>query len=820
MADVEKIIPSGPGKDTLRTGVVKFNKAIDSVNTFQKQVDQIVVKGDSSVEAAQARVNASGAVYPTLQARLNEADGRIDDAQAKASNPLAALSTAGYKIPLSDLSDEVKIAMTGTTGITTAKGYYENNRGVEYPLKNLTRDGTLYTVSNTVKDAILDARVINATPGKLYSISYIAKGFNGSYGFSVEEYDEATFASNSAGSRRLVASYVNFPFTDPANGIVTRVIEVEGKVFIVTIDYSKITSTGINITQSTTGLAYGTTIDKGNYVYKTAYNIGLGYLENNRGVDYPLRSVVRDGVKSPISQEVKDVILDAKVINAEQGKYYTIAYIANGYSDSYGFTIRQYDKATFSTDSLSSESQLITYVQEKYSVPLENPVTRVVNVGDLIFVITLDYSKIKMNFLNINSIKSGIEHGWSAIIDENNYIFKKKRTIEVGKDRYSFPLVAYKSGTTLGIKFEYSDVQNMIVEFDLLGINQITHLKRIFLQDKVGGTHDLDMFSNRTLLNEVLSDWISPYRLTALNNTINNPRLFTTGANHGTDNGEGLPTARNGGARIFVDDMELRDGETAFAREKVVIETIQYVSCWNAINLSTGAKRDSLKETIKYTITPGNIAVSHNQEALEDLMNKDYGGLQSTKGAWGDKIYFMDDPAAPIVYDISGTNTAQSSLKANGLPERWVTKKGGNVLVAYFDKEIGLGNRQYVNDTESPLYTTGTKIYGRLIWNGNGVMMRAGESFYWVGGYTFTKGLNCPGAETAYKIRNHGGKKVYVVDFNNAATSTYLQVDPTDFNKKITVIEKSSSITVDNYISAKGLKISASGYGQLKFTVN
>lgn len=757
--------------------------------------------------------------YPKMNEAItqsNEAKIKADDALAKSNNPLATLSSAGYKIALSDLSPEVQNAMTGTTGITTAKGYIENNRGVDYPLRNLTKDGQVHAVSQTVKDAVLDAKVLNATPGKIYAISYISKGNNGSYGLTVDEFDEATFSSNSASSRRRVAYYVDFPFSAPLDNVTTRVIEKEGKVFIVTVDYSKITTTALNISETTAGVAQGAVIDKGNYVYKPSFPVGLGKFENNRGVDYPLKSVIKDGVKSPVSQTVKDVILDAKVINAVQGKYYTIAYISNGFNGSYGITINQYDKAGFGSNSAASESQVTYYMNEPFEAPAENLVTRVLNAGDLIFVITIDYSKIPTNNLNLSNTSLG--QALSAVIDESNYIFQKKQTIEAGKDRYSFPMAALKTGTTLAVKFVYSDTQNMIIEFDLLGINQITHLKRLYLQDKVAGTLDNDLYANRVLLYEASSDWISPYRIEALNNG-NGNSLFTTGANHGTVNGEGFPTARNGGAKIFADNLELRDGEVAFAREKVVIETVQFVSAFNTIDLNTGAKRDSLKETIKHTITPGNIAVSLNFEALEDLLVKNYAGLQMQKGVWGSSVYFMEDAAAPMVYDITGANSATSSTKANAQPDRWVAKSSGNTVVAYYDKEIGLGSRAYVSDTEAMLYTTGTKLYGKLIYNTNGVTLTAGDSFYWCGGYTFTKGLNCPGAETAYIIRLNSGKKVYVVDFISAA-NTYLQVEPADFNKKITILEKSASVTADNYVSAKGLKISASGYGQIKFTVN
>jgi hypothetical protein len=756
--------------------------------------------------------------YPKLNETItqsNDAKVKADDALAKANNPLATLSSAGYKIMLSDLSTEVQNSMTGTTGITTAKGYIENNRGVDYPLRNLTKDGQVYAVSQTVKDVVLDAKVLNASPGKIYAITYISKGNNSSYGFTVDEFDESTFSTSSASSRRRVVYYVDFPFSAPLDNITTRVIEKEGKVFIVTIDYSKITTSALNISETVAGVAQGAVIDKGNYVIKPDYPVGLGQFENNRGVDFPLRAIVKDGVKSPVSQTVKEVILDVKVINAIQGKYYSIAYVANGFNGSYGITIDQYDKSTFATNSASSKSQVTYYLNTPFSAPTENPVTRILNAGDLIFVITLDYSKIPLDNLNINSTASG--QALSAVIDESCYIFQKQQTIETGTDKYSFPMVALKTGTTLAAKFVYSDSQNMIIEFDLLGINQITHLKRIYTQDKVAGTMDNDLYANRVLLYEASSDWISPYRIEALSNG-NGNSLFTTGANHGTNNGEGFPTARNGGAKIYVDDMELRDGEVSFAREKVVIETVQYVSAFNAVNLTTGDKRDSLKETIKYTITPGNLAVSLNFEALEDLNVKNYAGLQMQKGVWGNKIYFMEDAALPTVYDISGANSAQSSTKANGQPDRWVAKGSSHTVVAYYDEEIGLGDRVYVDTTETMLYTTGTKIYGKLLYNAAGRTLLAGDSMYWCGGYTFTQGLSCPGAETAYKIRNSGGQKVYVVDFITAA-NTFLQVDASDYNKKITVIEKSSSITVDNYITAKGLKIAASGYGQLKFTV-
>ncbi|MBT2601430.1 MULTISPECIES: hypothetical protein [unclassified Oceanobacillus] len=48
-------------------------ESVNQVNNIQRQVDQIVVEGDSSVEAAQARVDAEGVSHNTLKER-NDSD--------------------------------------------------------------------------------------------------------------------------------------------------------------------------------------------------------------------------------------------------------------------------------------------------------------------------------------------------------------------------------------------------------------------------------------------------------------------------------------------------------------------------------------------------------------------------------------------------------------------------------------------------------------------------------------------------------------------------------------------------------------------------
>lgn len=649
-----------------------YNQGVDKVDAElelqKKRVDDLIIKAPQPSEIVDARGE-----FPVLRDRMENIDTKSDvavekstDAQAKATNPLGAMLSAGQKVTMDLLANDVKEAMVGNTGITTAKGYLENNRGVIFPLMNVTRDGVLYTVSETVKNVLLDAKVINAKKGKIYAVTYIANGLSGSYGVSIYEYDKSTFGTDSAASRRMLVYYNRDWAKTVKTGITNIVIEdevKEGVTFHLTIDFSQITGDNLNISNTTNGQAYG------------------------------------------------------------------------------------------------------------------------------------------------------------AIIDESLYTYRPDNFLELQAGN-SLPLVCYRpNGYDINIKFSYNNSQNMILKFAELGINKIIHLKEIHLQNRTSAAIGADFESNKTLLYNATSDWISPYRIRAVNNGNSNGYL-TTGGNHGTESGSGFPTAtKDASVGVYADNKEVRTGDLVYVNEKVVIQTTNYVSAMNTIDLTTGVKRDVLKEMVTYTITPKNISVTVEFEALEDITMRDYSGLQAQEGPWAGTLYYMADAGNPVKFDISGTGTGQSSVKSVATPDRWVMKKGSDVAVAYYDTSVGLGQRVNVGSAENLFWHTESKVYGKLIYDGGSyIPLNKGQSMYWSGGYVFTTGLACPGAETAY-FYHLSGKKVYVVDFFSAA-NTYLTVERSDFNKKITVLEKSNSITVDNFISSKGLKITASGYGQIKFTVD
>ncbi|ETT88852.1 MULTISPECIES: hypothetical protein [Bacillus] len=61
------------------------NDAKSETNSIQEQLNQLVIDGDSSVEAAQARVDENGNLHPTLKARIDADSNKIGVLQKKAN---------------------------------------------------------------------------------------------------------------------------------------------------------------------------------------------------------------------------------------------------------------------------------------------------------------------------------------------------------------------------------------------------------------------------------------------------------------------------------------------------------------------------------------------------------------------------------------------------------------------------------------------------------------------------------------------------------------------------------------------------------------
>ena len=80
--------------------------------SVQEQFNQVVIDGDSSVEAAQARVDANGQTNPSLKARLDKEYNEVTTQLAQTSYE------ATRKRKLEDLEPEVLSAIEGGDGTT------------------------------------------------------------------------------------------------------------------------------------------------------------------------------------------------------------------------------------------------------------------------------------------------------------------------------------------------------------------------------------------------------------------------------------------------------------------------------------------------------------------------------------------------------------------------------------------------------------------------------------------------------------------------------------------------------------------------------
>ena len=195
------------------------------------------------------------------------------------NNPLGAMQASGRKIPLDMLGNDVIQAMTGNTEITNAAGYFENNRGVEYPLRNMFKGGEIGTISEFAKSAILDVKVFGARIDCYYRITFIANGYisreQERWGITLEEYPKSSFSSSGEMSRQIFnyASPVlegnegNANWQKESDGIETITVD-NGEIAVsVTIDRQVITDTDSRGFLNLNSEASTAIIDPSNYFF-------------------------------------------------------------------------------------------------------------------------------------------------------------------------------------------------------------------------------------------------------------------------------------------------------------------------------------------------------------------------------------------------------------------------------------------------------------------------------------------------------------------------------------------------------------------------
>lgn len=189
----------------------------------------------------------------------------------------------------------------------------------------------------------------------------------------------------------------------------------------------------------------------------------------NQGENYPMLNVKAGDSWHPYPNEVKNVILSAKVIGAEKDKIYSIRYIANGYKGKWGISLSQHDRnddKDYPNLVWSSNIEhLTTFEEDRFDhwEPLTDIVHHSIYIDskDVTFEIIYDKSKINGTSLNLsNNSAGGIAQG--LIIHPMNYVYKQTSVLEdnnkVYMDKQEGRLYVYRrksNGNYIGIELRH-----------------------------------------------------------------------------------------------------------------------------------------------------------------------------------------------------------------------------------------------------------------------------------------------------------------------------------------------------------------------------
>lgn len=129
---------------------------------------------------------------------------------------------------------------------------YTANKGMFYPLKASTRDSVVNSNTHAnlplVKDMFLEMKLIGAKKDKIYRLEWIGLGTTAwgtaNWEALVSEYDESTFSTSSAGSKKDIIKLFdnNYGKTITPNGIYTMVMfSPDGSyTLVLTADFSEL----------------------------------------------------------------------------------------------------------------------------------------------------------------------------------------------------------------------------------------------------------------------------------------------------------------------------------------------------------------------------------------------------------------------------------------------------------------------------------------------------------------------------------------------------------------------------------------------------
>ena len=461
----------------------------------------------------------------------------------------------------------------------------------------------------------------------------------------------------------------------------------------------------------------------------------LDTMSINKGKDFPMVKIGAD-----TKQVILDAVLDMKVHFADVNAVYSLNYIGKD-STSWETTPQTFIEMAKSYDNFSeSHLPLIGRLQTNEQALGNNNTgikTHVINWEgiDEVISITIDWDALTMANNNFRS-----DGKVNYIINPSQYFFRrssKGNPVDDLEDNMAFNI----NGRNIKVKEKLDDTNNIIYEFGTLNPNDFFEIKNIRTQSKNSNIED---YNGEELLRSS-TDWVSPYGMLADTNPVTDSR-FTVGGGHGTSGGAGFPTGSYIGiSNLKVDGKGVVNGNHIGKELTFTIE--HYISASNVINLETGEKRNTAKETRYYKINKSGIHVEVKLEALEPITMTHYAGLQTIQRDSFDHFYYRGDKPEKL-YTVTGlSNWELPTLNDPSLLDRVVMYNPDIVMIMKTDRNYGIGTGEYIpesteNIQQRPMHATPNvgKIYmHNLGRSSNNYKITTGDSIAYRGQWSFVE---------------------------------------------------------------------------------
>lgn len=469
----------------------------------------------------------------------------------------------------------------------------------------------------------------------------------------------------------------------------------------------------------------------------------------NKGKVFPMQKIGKDD--KPV---ILDAVLDIKVQFAEVGAQYSLNYIGKD-TTSWGEAItfiemsKSYDGFVDSILPLIGRNQTEQQAIGNNQRGVKSHVIQWEGMEEVITV-TIDWDVLTSPN---NNFKTGADINY--IISPSQYFFRRTSKEEPTEDLEGHMAFSI-NGRDIKVKEELNNEENIVYEFGTLSPNDFFEITRVKTQSSSASIED---YSGSDLLRSS-TDWVSPYGMLAENNTLSDSK-FTVGGGHGTNGGAGFPTGTFIGIYdVKVDGVSVSDGDRI--GDVLTFRIEHYVSASNVINLETGEKRNTAKETRHYQIDKSGIHVEVSLEALEPITLTHYAGLQTIQRDAFDYFYYRGDEPRKL-YTVTGlTNWELPTLDDPALLDRVVMYNPDIVMVMHTDRSFGIGTGEFIPEStekivQRPMHATPNtgKIYmHNLGRSSNKFKMSANDAIQYRGQWTFTENISDASTVVKYKFNN------------------------------------------------------------------